>query len=198
MFNTFPYMSFSQNVGLVGVTGVRSRFVTVAGGVVMLALGLSPKMAALVEAVPQVVLGGAGLVMFGMATATGARILGGIDFRRQPGNQLVVAIAVGFGLIPLVAPTFFRNLPHVLHPLLESGILLASIVAVVLNAFFNGVGSAERAGRGGLGGGGRRARLIRDPEDRFRLSVRQPARRARDADIRLAGQAIGFRMIGRE
>src|SRR4051812_28118805 len=66
IFNTFPYTSFSQNVGLVGVTGVRSRWVTIAGGVIMLVLGLLPKMAALVEAVPQVVLGGAGLVMFGM------------------------------------------------------------------------------------------------------------------------------------
>ncbi|BCM87325.1 nucleobase:cation symporter-2 family protein [Methylobacterium indicum] len=147
VFNTFPYTSFSQNVGLVGVTGVRSRFVTVAGGVVMLALGLLPKMAALVEAVPQVVLGGAGLVMFGMVAATGARILTAVDFRGRPKNQVVVAVAVGFGLIPLVAPTFFRNLPHALHPLLESGILLASIAAVLLNAFFNGVGSAERAGR---------------------------------------------------
>ncbi|WP_298960327.1 nucleobase:cation symporter-2 family protein [uncultured Methylobacterium sp.] len=145
VFNTFPYTSFSQNVGLVGVTGVRSRFVTVAGGVIMLILGLLPKMAALVEAVPQVVLGGAGLVMFGMVAATGARILATVDFRTNQKNMFVVAVAVGFGMIPLVAPTFFRNLPHALHPLLESGILLAALVAVLLNAVFNGLGSAERA-----------------------------------------------------
>jgi NCS2 family nucleobase:cation symporter-2 len=145
VFNTFPYTSFSQNVGLVGVTGVRSRWVTAAGGAIMLALGLLPKMAALVEAVPQVVLGGAGLVMFGMVAATGARILGAVDFRTNPYNLFVVAVSVGFGMIPLVAPNFFRNLPHELHPLLESGILLAAIVSVLLNAFFNGVGSAERA-----------------------------------------------------
>jgi uric acid transporter len=66
VFNTFPYTSFSQNVGLVGVTGIRSRWVTAGGGGIMLFLGFLPKMAALVEAVPQVVLGGAGLVMFGM------------------------------------------------------------------------------------------------------------------------------------
>ncbi|GJD49588.1 Uric acid transporter UacT [Methylobacterium crusticola] len=147
VFNTFPYTSFSQNVGLVGVTGVRSRFVTVAGGFIMLGLGLLPKMAALVEAVPQVVLGGAGLVMFGMVAATGTRILTAVDFRNRPKNQFVVAVAVGFGMIPLVAPTFFRNLPHALHPLLESGILLAAIAAVALNAFFNGLGSAEAARR---------------------------------------------------
>ena len=145
IFNTFPYTSFSQNVGLVSVTGVRSRWVTVTGGGIMLLLGLLPKMAALVEAVPVVVLGGAGLVMFGMVAATGARILATVDFRNNHFNLFVVAISVGFGMIPLVAPNFFKNLPHDLHPLLESGILLCALVAVVLNAFFNGPGSKATA-----------------------------------------------------
>jgi NCS2 family nucleobase:cation symporter-2 len=145
IFNTFPYTSFSQNVGLVGITGVRSRWVTIAGGAIMLVLGLLPKMAALVEAVPLVVLGGAGLVMFGMVAATGARILTAVDFKTNQRNLFVVAISVGFGLIPLVAPNFFKNLPHDLQPLLESGILLCALVAVLLNAFFNGVGSAAEA-----------------------------------------------------
>src|SRR5271166_2672024 len=139
IFNTFPYTSFSQNVGLVGVTGVRSRFVTVAGGVIMLILGVLPKMSALVEAVPVVVLGGAGVVMFGMVAATGARILTGVDFKGNRYNLFVVAISVGFGMIPLVAPNFFQYTPEVLHPLLESGILLTAIVSVVLNLFFNGL-----------------------------------------------------------
>jgi uric acid transporter len=145
IFNTFPYTSFSQNVGLVGVTGVRSRWVTATGGVIMLALGLLPKMSALVEAVPVVVLGGAGIVMFGMVAATGARILTGVDFKTNRFNLFVVAISVGFGMIPLVAPNFFRHTPDVLHPLLESGILLAAIVSVVLNLFFNGVAKTEAA-----------------------------------------------------
>jgi uric acid transporter len=145
IFNTFPYTSFSQNVGLVGVTGVRSRWITITGGGIMIVLGLLPKMAALVEAVPQVVLGGAGLVMFGMVAATGARILTGVNFKTNPNNLFVVAVSVGFGMIPLVAPTFFHNLPHALQPLLESGILLAAVVSVILNMFFNGVGSEEAA-----------------------------------------------------
>jgi uric acid transporter len=145
LFNTFPYTSYSQNVGLVGVTGVRSRWVTATGGVIMLALGLLPKMSALVEAVPVVVLGGAGVVMFGMVAATGARILTGVDFKTNRYNLFVVAISVGFGLIPLVAPNFFRHTPDVLHPLLESGILLAAIVSVVLNLFFNGLTKTEAA-----------------------------------------------------
>jgi uric acid transporter len=145
IFNTFPYTSFSQNVGLVSVTGVRSRWVTITGGAIMLLLGLLPKLAALVEAVPLVVLGGAGLVMFGMVAATGARILTNVDFKNNRFNLFVVAISVGFGMIPLAAPGFFRNLPHDLQPLLESGILLCAVTAVVLNAFFNGLGSSSSA-----------------------------------------------------
>lgn len=144
IFNTFPYTSFSQNVGLVGVTGVRSRFVCVAGGIILILLGLIPKMAALVEALPTFVLGGAGLVMFGMVAATGIRILSGVDFKTSRNNLFVVAVALGFGMIPLIAPNFKQWLPHSIHPLIESGILLASIAAVILNAFFNGAsGSAD-------------------------------------------------------
>lgn len=138
IFNTFPYTSFSQNVGLVGVTGVKSRFVCVAGGVILMVLGLVPKMGALVEALPTVVLGGAGLVMFGMVAATGIRILSQVDFKTNRNNLFVVAVSIGFGMIPLVAPDFKMWLPHGIHPLVESGILLASVSAVVLNAFFNG------------------------------------------------------------
>jgi NCS2 family nucleobase:cation symporter-2 len=141
-FNTFPYTSFSQNVGLVGVTGVKSRFVCAAGGIILIVLGLVPKMGALVEALPTFVLGGAGLVMFGMVAATGIRILSAVDFRTNRNNLFVVAVSIGFGMIPLVAPDFRMWLPHAIHPLIESGILLASIAAVALNAFFNGASTA--------------------------------------------------------
>ena len=138
IFNTFPYTSFSQNVGLVGVTGVRSRYVCVAGGIIMLNLGMLPKMAAFVEAIPQFVLGGAGLVMFGMVAATGIRILASVDYKGNRNNLTIVALSVGFGLIPLVAPRWTQQMAHGLHPLLESGILLTAVVAVALNLFFNG------------------------------------------------------------
>ena len=144
IFNTFPYTSFSQNVGLVAVTGVKSRYVCVAGGLIMLALGLLPKMAALIESLPTVVLGGAGLVMFGMVAATGIRILGGVDFKNNRFNALIVAISIGIGMIPLIAPNFKQWMPHNLHPLIESGILLASISAVILNLFFNGASGDNR------------------------------------------------------
>jgi uric acid transporter len=145
IFNTFPYTSFSQNVGLVAVTGIKSRFVCVAGGIILIVLGLLPKMAALVESLPTVVLGGAGLVMFGMVTATGIRILGGVDFKNNRFNGFVVAISIGIGMIPLIAPNFKQWMPHGLHPLIESGILLASISAVALNVFFNGASADTSA-----------------------------------------------------
>jgi NCS2 family nucleobase:cation symporter-2 len=137
IFNTFPYTSFSQNVGLVGVTGVRSRYVCVMGGVILLALGLVPKLAFVVASVPPFVLGGAGIVMFGMVAATGIRILGGVNFQTNRNNLYIVAISIGFGMIPLVADRFFSQMPKALGPLLGSGILLTSIVAVILNLFFN-------------------------------------------------------------
>ncbi|MBL8331577.1 MAG: purine permease [Rubrivivax sp.] len=145
LFNTFPYTSFSQNVGLVGVTGVKSRWVCVAGGGIMILLGLLPKMAAVVEAVPTFVLGGAGLVMFGMVAATGIRILSTVDFQGNRNNLYIVALSIGAGLIPLVAPRWTQHMAHGLHPLLESGILLTAVTAVLLNLFFNGARGDERA-----------------------------------------------------
>lgn len=136
--NTFPHTSFSQNVGLVGVTGVKSRWVCVAGGAILMAFGLFPKMALIIASVPQYVLGGAGLVMFGMVAATGIKILLAADLRNNRFNLYIVALSVGAGMIPMVAPKFFQQMPHALEPLLHSGILLAAITAVTLNLFLNG------------------------------------------------------------
>jgi len=156
VFNTFPYTSFSQNVGLVSVTGVRSRFVCVAAGLIMIVMGLLPKLAALVESVPQFVLGGAGIVMFGMVAATGVRILATVDYANNRNNMFIVAVATGFGMVPLVADRFSQWMPKALDPLLHSGILLAAIAAVLLNLFFNGMSTdkeaAVRAARQSEGG----------------------------------------------
>jgi uric acid transporter len=154
IFNTFPYTSFSQNVGLVGVTGVRSRYVCVAGGVIMVVLGLIPKMGALVEALPTVVLGGAGLVMFGMVAATGVRILSRVDFTTNRNNLFIVAISIGLGMIPLVAPDFKMWLPHAIHPLVDSGIILAAVASVLLNILFNGARVSEEELRAAAVAGG--------------------------------------------
>ncbi|WP_081031620.1 solute carrier family 23 protein [Pseudomonas syringae group genomosp. 3] len=136
-FNTFPYVSYSQNIGLVGVTGVYSRWVCVAGGVIMIALGLFPKLAYIVATVPPAVLGGAGFIMFGMVASTGIKILSTVDYKAQPRSVLVIAISIGFGMIPIVSPKFFAILPPALSPIFNDGIILTSIAAVLLNAFFN-------------------------------------------------------------
>jgi NCS2 family nucleobase:cation symporter-2 len=83
--------------------------------------------------------------MFGMVAATGIRILGDVDFKNNRSNGLIVAIAIGVGMIPLIAPHFKQWMPHGLHSLLDSGILLASIAAVVLNLYFNGAKGDTRA-----------------------------------------------------
>jgi NCS2 family nucleobase:cation symporter-2 len=137
LFNTFPYVSYSQNIGLVSVTGVYSRWVCVAGGVIMLFLGLVPKVAYIVASVPQCVVGGAGFIMFGMVTATGIKILSTVDYAAQRHNVLVVAISIGFGIIPIVSPNFFRIMPPELRPIFGDPIMMTSIVAVLLNACLN-------------------------------------------------------------
>jgi xanthine permease len=137
IFNTFPYVSYSQNIGLVGVTGVYSRWVCVTGGIIMLALGLVPKMAFIVASVPQCVLGGAGFIMFGMVAATGIKILATVDYATQRNNVLVVAISIGFGVIPIVSPNFFRIMPAELKPIFSDPIMMTAITALLLNAYFN-------------------------------------------------------------
>ena len=103
---------------------MRSRWVCVAGGLIMLLLGLSPKLAAIAAAAPSFVLGGAGLVMFGMVAATGVKVLSGVDYAGNRNNLFIVAVSVGVGLIPLVADKFFQFMPPPLAPLLHSGVLL--------------------------------------------------------------------------
>ena len=92
IFNSFPYTSFSQNVGLVGVTGIASRFVTVVAGMILVVMGLVPKLGAAIASVPEFVLGGAGLVMFGMVAATGIRILGTVDYGKNRNNLFIVCL----------------------------------------------------------------------------------------------------------
>lgn len=137
VFNTFPYVSYSQNIGLVGLTGVHSRWVCVASGLMMMALGLLPKLSFVVATVPPSVLGGAAFIMFGVVAAEGIKILRGVDYAGVPHNTLIVAISIGFGLIPIVAPGFFHIMPLALKPIFGDGIILTSLAAVSLNIFFN-------------------------------------------------------------
>lgn len=146
IFNTFPHSSFSQNIGLVGITGVRSRWVVVVSGLILMCLGLLPKLSNLIASIPVVVLGGAGLAMFGMVAATGVKILSKVNYDSK-NNLLIVAISLGVGVVPLVSPAFFHHLPTWSGPLTHSGITLSAFFAILLNAFFNGAESAEQVQR---------------------------------------------------
>ncbi len=145
IFNSFPHTSFSQNIGLISITGVKSRFVCATSGALLVLLGLLPKMAQIVASVPSFVLGGASIMMFGMIAANGIRILSRVDFTTHHHNLFIVGISIGCGIIPLAAPHFFSHLPNALAPILHSGILLASVSAVTLNLLFNGVKKEPQA-----------------------------------------------------
>ncbi|MBM7060754.1 purine permease [Pseudomonas sp. UL073] len=135
-FNTFTHSSFAQNIGLVQMTGVRSRYVTATAGVLLIGFSLVPKVAFLVASIPPAVLGGAGIAMFGMVASSGIRILQEADIGDRR-NQLLIAVSIGMGMVPVVRPDFFANLPHWLEPITHSGIAMTSIWAVALNLLFN-------------------------------------------------------------
>jgi xanthine/uracil permease len=137
IFGTFTYTSYSQNVGLVQPTGVRSRWVVAASGVILVILGCLPKLSYLVAAVPHYVFGGAAIVMFGMVAATGVKILGTVDFSTDRKNLYIVAVSLGLGMIPLVADRFFLQLPELMARFFQNGILLGTLCAVLLNALFH-------------------------------------------------------------
>ncbi len=108
ILNSFPYTAFAQNVGLIAVTRVKSRFVVAASGVILILLGLFPKLAAIVACIPNAVLGGAGIAMFGMIIASGIRSLGKVSFDGNY-NLMLVAISIGVSMIPLAAPNFYAH-----------------------------------------------------------------------------------------
>ncbi len=142
----FPPVVTGTILAIIGISLMRVGVGWAMGGPAFLAQRTDvPKLVEMVESVPTFVLGGAGLVMFGMVAATGIRILTNVDFKTNKFNLYIVAISIGAGLIPLVAPRWTQQMAHGLHPLLESGILLTSITAVVLNFYFNG-GKADEAG----------------------------------------------------
>lgn len=138
ILNAFPYTAFAQNVGLVGLTGVKSRFVVAMSGAILVFMGLFPKLATIIASLPNAVLGGAGIAMFGIVAGSGIKTLAKVDFERNVNNIFIVAISIGIGLIPVLVPTFFQNFPAWSQTIMHSGITLGSITAIVLNAFFNG------------------------------------------------------------
>lgn len=102
VFNGFPISAFAQNVGMVALTGIKSRFVVAAGGGILAVLGLLPVLGRVMNAIPQPVLGGAGIVLFGSVAAAGIRTLSRVNFMNS--NVLIVAASIGVGIIPITVP----------------------------------------------------------------------------------------------
>ncbi|MBA6115179.1 purine permease [Pseudomonas sp. NC26] len=136
LFGSFTQSAFAQNVGLVAVTGVKSRYVVASTGLILVTLGLLPVMGRLIAAVPTAVLGGAGVVLFGTVAASGIRTLAQVDYRNNM-NLIIVATSIGFGMIPIAAPGFYHHFPTWVETIFHSGISSAAIMAILLNLLFN-------------------------------------------------------------
>ncbi|WP_367237559.1 nucleobase:cation symporter-2 family protein [Pseudomonas sp. Rh2] len=136
IFGSFTQSAFAQNVGLVAVTGVKSRYVVATGGVILVVLGLLPIMGRVIAAVPTPVLGGAGIVLFGTVAASGIRTLSKVNYKNNV-NLIIVAASLGFGMIPIAAPTFYHHFPNWFETIFHSGISSAAIMAILLNLIFN-------------------------------------------------------------
>ncbi|AEW97146.1 MULTISPECIES: nucleobase:cation symporter-2 family protein [Streptomycetaceae] len=139
LFNGFANSAFAQNIGLVAITRVRSRFVVAAGGMLLIVMGLCPVLASLIALVPGPVLGGAGIVLFGTVAASGVKTLAEADLD-DGNNLLVMGVALGVGIIPIVAEHFYDGIDPRLQIVLKSGISTGCLVAVVLNLLFNHLG----------------------------------------------------------
>lgn len=136
LFNSFPYTTYSQNVGLVQLSGVKEKNVIYTAGTMLVVLGFIPKIAALTTIIPTSVLGGAMVAMFGMVIAAGIKMLSKVDFTSQE-NLLIIACSVGMGLGVTTVPNLFSHLPETVKILSNSGIVAGSLTAIFLNLVFS-------------------------------------------------------------
>ena len=131
VFGSLPNTSFSQNVGLISMTGVMSRHVVTIGALFLIFCGLIPKVGAIISTVPITVLGGGVIVMFGMVAAAGVNMLSDVTWNRR--NMVIFAVALSIGLGLQLEPSALQHLPKTLQILLTSGLLPSAFIAIVLN-----------------------------------------------------------------
>jgi uracil-xanthine permease len=145
IFNSFSATAFAQNVGLVAITRIKSRFVVAAGGVMLILFGLSPFLGAVVNVIPLPVLGGAGIALFGSVAASGVRTLSKVSYDSN-NNLIIVAVALSMGLLPSVVTNFWGQFPAWFNVIADSGISACAIMAVLLNIWFNMVAAGRQEG----------------------------------------------------
>jgi NCS2 family nucleobase:cation symporter-2 len=141
--NSFPDTAFAENVGLVGLTGIRSRWVVTVCGVFLLLMGLIPKVGQIVADLPGPVIGGAATIMFSMVTAVGVQTLHKVNFRGNH-NLLIVAVSLAVGLVPAFDPSFYNNFPKNFQVIFGSSITATVITVFVLNLVFNEFGPPDQ------------------------------------------------------
>ncbi|MFJ6698403.1 nucleobase:cation symporter-2 family protein [Streptomyces sp. NPDC091272] len=173
VLNSFPSTVYSQNIGLIRLTRVKSRWIIASAGVIMIVFGLVPKIGAVVAAMPASVLGGATIVLFATIAVVGVQILLQADLTDQR-NTVLVAASMGIGFLPTAFPQFAEQMPtRQLHALFESGIILGTVTAVLLNLFFHHLR---------LPGGRRRSAAPVDPPEDYMQHEGQQPEEARKAE----------------
>jgi len=143
IFNSFPCDTFMQNTGFTALTGVKSRHVVACSGLILILLGSSPKLAAIIAALPPPVPGGVFVIMFGMVTITGVRQLARVRYEGTR-NTIIVAVSLGVGLLPMSFPTLFSGITGPFKIIVGSGTFMGAFTAVILNALLNGPKSKEK------------------------------------------------------
>lgn len=137
IFNTFPYTGFSQNVGLVRISGIKTRRPIYYTALFLVILGLLPKFGAMAQMIPSPVLGGAMIVLFGMVALQGIKMLHQVDFEHNEHNFIIAAVSIACG-VGFNGTNLFDSLPTTLQMFLTNGIVIATLLAVVLNLVLNG------------------------------------------------------------
>ena len=143
VFNTFPYSAFAQNVGLVALSRIASRYVVTAAGIILIILGLLPKMGAVATGIPSQVLGGAGVALFGMVASSGIRTLSTVVWNET--RALIVGVSIAVAMLPSVLPGMYEKLPEELEMILDSGISAGAITVIILNLLLNRTGGGHLA-----------------------------------------------------
>lgn len=137
LFNTFPYTGFSQNVGLVQISGIKTRRPIYYAAGILVVIGLLPKFGAMAQMISSPVLGGAMLVLFGMVALQGMQMLNRVDFQKNEYNFIIAAVSISAGL-GFNGTNLFASLPETAQMFLTNGIVIATLTSVVLNLVLNG------------------------------------------------------------
>ncbi|NHN57050.1 2-oxo-4-hydroxy-4-carboxy-5-ureidoimidazoline decarboxylase [Calidifontibacter sp. DB0510] len=152
VFNSFPYTCFAENVGLVRLTRVKSRWVVATAGALMIVIGMLPKAGAIVAGIPHPVLGGAALAMFATVAVVGFQTLSRVDFHDHR-NVVIVGTSVGLAMYVTAQPDVAKAVPSWAEIIFGSGITLGSLTAIILNLVFHHIGTNRGPAVAGAPGG---------------------------------------------